>query len=259
MEKLTEAEIKSEGIYDPPEIAESEVVQDMVNQDIKEIVKQLKDMEFEILGNSLDAYNQEIDPFDPGNLIQVNVGPMVAMSAKMELEPSAEAVNDVKKVIIESKKKGSNLNKYYENVFKIPREIENNQVVQSLYLISTMETSSNLHFVKRVGSTMQGYYVRLQNFQKDSKKLGLSKTVKSKVSSIIEQYESTTRPVKKLRDRFFALLELHRMMQESFPDILDEIRAKMKYANKMEKQELGAYFSAFKSFFQALNKMDLSL
>ena len=235
LRKLTSDAISSEEIFQPPSIAETEEEQDKGEAEIEEIALGLKKLETSVLQNSLKEFLEEVDV-------------MMEVKAKFELEPSAKAANLVKDIVVQSKIKDSKLNQYYEEVFEIPKKLENNQLVQSLYHISTMPTPEREKLVKCVAFKLYRVNVRLQNFEKDAKKLRVSHGTKFMVRSRNNEYNILTQDKKDFRERLFMLSELENGMVATLSAVIDELKAKMKKEKTMDKatkQDVNAYSSGF--------------
>ena len=241
MGELTSEQIRSNEIYKDSERQEE-------NQEIARVADKLKYMEIQLLLNSDEEYTEMFDPED--------------VRKKFQLEPSAKAVNLVKEIITQSKMKGSKLNSYYDQVFKAQKKPENNQLLQSLYLISTMQTPIRQQLVRCLARKIYQIKVHLQRFEKNAKKLNISSTNESKVKQRDTEYDSLSMKRKDFRERVFMLTELNKGMKETLSAVIDELNAKSKTAHAFDEQggeKINLYLTDFMSYRKKLDEWEKEL
>ena len=181
---------------------------------------------------------------------------------RFELEPSAKAVNLVKDIIIQSKIKGSKLNLYYDQVFKAQKKPENNQLLQSLYLISTMQTPRRQKLVRCLARKIYQIKVHLQRFEKNAKKMNISSTTESKVKQRDSEYDSLSGKRKDFRERVFMLTELNKGMKKTLSAVIDELNAKAKTVNSFDEQgeeKVNLYLTDFMLYRKQLDEWENEL
>ena len=236
--------IGSEEIYQPPKIAETDEERWKANQEMESITKELKEMEVKVLRNSFEEF-----------LEGIKANAIFEAKDKIEVEPYAGASSLVKNVIVQSKIKGSELNRYYAKYFGIPKQLENNQLVQSLYLISTMKTPERDKLVKCFARNIYRINTNLTNFEKDAEKLNISSRIKFIVKSRNQEYESISKGKKDFRERLFMLKELKNTMKETLSAVIDELKTKIKAGlDKTTKNEIIVYDSVFTQLVKRLEE-----
>ena len=250
--ELTSEVIGKHKIYEHPEITEDDTERWEANKEIEEIALRLKKMEINALRNSLELY------LDAG----LKADDIIEGWTKIELQPPAKAANLVKNIIEQARHKDSDLSQYYKQVFEIPKKLENNQLLQSLYLISTMQTPKREKLVRCLANKIYDIFVRLLNLHRDSKKrdVGLSPKTKFMLKSRIKEYDFLQQDRKTLRERLFMLSELNSGLKETLSAVVDDLRRKMKSVpDKSTEKDVNQYLNDFTSFLKKLDEWENEL
>ena len=130
------------------------------------------------------------------------------------LVPSAKASNLVKDVVIQLKSRDSELIKYYQQTFKVWKEPKNNQLPQSLYLLSAMPSPEQKELARKQSDKIKRVNACLQTFERDAKKLNVSSKTLDMVKCRRKEYDFISNESKSLRERKYILSDMKSRMKE---------------------------------------------